>query len=113
MKFTTSQHGTVTVIALQGNLMGGPDATALNAALHGLVDGGTRHVVLDLAGVEFMNSSGLSLLIGGATILKNAGGGLKLARASAKIGSLIKITKLGGVFENFLSVEAAIGSFGK
>jgi anti-sigma B factor antagonist len=112
MKLTTSQHGTVTVIALQGNLMGGPDATALNAALHGLVDGGTRHAVLDLAGVEFMNSSGLSLLIGGATIMKNAGGGLKLARASAKISSLIKITKLSGVFENFPSVEAAIGSFG-
>lgn len=112
MTFTTSQRGTVTVIALQGNLMGGPDATTLNATLHGLVDGGTRHVVLDMAGVEFMNSSGLSLLIGGATILKNAGGALKLARASAKIETLIKITKLSGVFENHPSVEAAVNSFG-
>jgi len=113
MKFSTTQHGTVTVLSLQGNLMGGPDATALNAALHQLVDGGARRVVLDMAGVDFMNSSGLSLLIGGATIMKNAGGGLKLARASAKISSLIKITKLGGVFENFPSVEAAVESFGK
>jgi anti-sigma B factor antagonist len=77
------------------------------------VDGGARHVVLDMFGVEFMNSSGLSLLIGGATIMKNAGGGLKLARASAKITSLIKITKLGGVFENFPTVEAAVESFSK
>jgi len=113
MTLTTTQQGTATVIALQGNLMGGPDATMLNSELHGLVKQGTRHVVLDLAGVEFMNSSGLSLLIGGASIMKNAGGALKLARASAKIASLLTITKLGGVFESFSSVGDAVASFAK
>ena len=40
MNFTTTQRGTVTVIALQGNLMGGPDATAINSTLHELVGKG-------------------------------------------------------------------------
>ena len=113
MKFTSSQRSSLTVIAVQGNLMGGPDATTLNSQLHTLVDAGARQVVLDLSQVEFINSSGLSLLIGGATIMKNAGGALKLAGASQKITTLLKITKLGGVFESYPSVEAAAKSFGK
>ena len=111
MKYTKSQSGSVTVIHLDGNLMGGPDATTLNGTLHELVDAGTKRVVLDMKGVEFMNSSGLGLLIGGASLMKNAGGGLKLANASPKIAALIKITRLGPVFESFDSVNEAVQSF--
>ena len=111
MTFTMTQQGSVTVIALQGNLMGGPDATQLNASLHERVAEGAKHVVLDLSGVDFMNSSGLSLLIGGASVMKTAGGALKLAHASARISSLLKITKLGSVFESYPTVDAAVASF--
>lgn len=111
MKFTVSHQGAVAVIQLNGNLMGGPDATTLNGKLHELVDAGTQRVVIDLKGVEFMNSSGLGLLIGGASLMKNAGGGLKLANASEKISALIKITRLGPVFQMFPSVREAVQSF--
>lgn len=111
MKFKTSVQGTVTVFHLDGNLMGGPDATALNAKLHDLVDAGKKHVVIDLKSVEFINSSGLGLLIGGASLMKNAGGGLKLANVSEKIVALIKIARLGPVFEIFASVQEAVTGF--
>ncbi len=111
MKLSLSRQGTVAVIQLDGNLMGGPDATALNGKLHELVDAGTKHVVIDLKGIEFMNSSGLGLLIGGASLMKGTGGGLKLANASEKITALIKITRLGPVFESFASVREAVQSF--
>jgi anti-sigma B factor antagonist len=113
MTFTMTHHGSVTVIALQGNLMGGPDATQLNSTLHERVREGNKQIVVDLGGVEFMNSSGLSLLIGGATIMKTAGGALKLANASGRISSLLKITKLGSVFETFSTVDEAVASFGR
>lgn len=113
MKFKVTQVGTVTVINLQGNLMGGPDAASLNSQLHELLGAGKKHVVLDLAGVEFMNSSGLGMLIGGASTVKNAGGRLKLAHASEKILNLIKITKLSPVFEHYDSIQAAVVSFKK
>ncbi len=113
MKFKSSQAGSVAVITLDGNLMGGPDASTLNAKLNELVEGGTSQVVIDLAGVQFMNSSGLGLLIGGASLMKNAGGGLRLANASEKITALIKITKLSSVFESYSSVDAAVASFKK
>jgi anti-sigma B factor antagonist len=113
MKFKTSVHGAVTVVHLDGNLMGGPDATALNGKLHELIDGGKNQVVIDLAKVEFMNSSGLGLLIGGASLMKKTGGGLKLAGVSEKILALIKIARLGPVFDTFATVQDAVTSFDK
>lgn len=111
MKFSVAQQGAVTVISLQGNALGGPDATSLNSKLHELMSAGKKLVVLDLAGVDIMNSSGLGMLIGSASTLKNAGGSLKLACASEKILALIKITKLSTLFEHFDSVKAAVASF--
>lgn len=113
MKLTTSTLKDVTVIHLQGNLMGGPDATLLNTKFHELVEAGKKQIVIDLHGVEFMNSSGLGLLIGGVSALKNAGGSLKLANASQKIIALIKITRLSALFESYPSVEAAVESVKK
>jgi anti-sigma B factor antagonist len=113
MKYKTSAHGSVTVIALEGNMMGGPDATMLNGKLHNLVEAGKKQVVVNLAGVEFINSSGLSQLIAGASLMKNAGGALKLSNASTKITTLLKITKLSPVFESFPSAAAAVASFTK
>lgn len=113
MEFKTTQHGSVTVIELQGNLMGGPDAGSLNNKLHELVDAGKTKVVVDMRGVQFINSTGLGLLIGGVTTMRNAGGGLKLARASGKIAGLIKIAKLQPVFEIHTTIPDAVASFKK
>ncbi len=111
MKFSTTQQGAVSVIALDGNLMGGPDATALNDRLHEMLEAGKKQIVIDLKNVGFMNSSGLGILIGGAGMLKGAGGGLRLANASPKIASLITIARLGQVLETYPSVQEAVSSF--
>jgi len=113
MKFKTTHQGAVTVIHLQGNLMGGPDAAALNEKLHTSVAAGKTWIVVDLSGVDFMNSSGLSILIAGAGLLKNASGKLALAGASPKIASLFKITKLGPLFNQYPTVEEAVAELKK
>lgn len=113
MNFTTESHGTITVIALDGNLMGGPDATAVNGKLHDLLAAGKKLVVLDLTNVQFINSSGLGLLIGGVNAMRAGGGVLKIAGASKKILALIKITKLERVFESHPTVPEALASFKK
>ncbi len=113
MEFTTETRGTATVIALKGNMMGGPDASKLNSTLHELLAAGKKQVVLDLSGVQFINSSGLGLLIGGVNAMRAGGGSLRLAGASEKILALIKITKLERVFETHPSVAEALASFKK
>ncbi len=111
MKLSTSDADGVTVITLGGNVLGGPDATALNDALHKLLEKRKKKVVVDLSGVQTMNSSGLSMLINALTTMRNGGGDLKLAAASKKIETLLVITKLSTVFEVFPSVKKAVSSF--
>ena len=110
MKFKSKEQKGVTVIALEGNVIGGPDATVLNDQLHGLIDG-KKKVVVDLSSVDFINSSGLGLLIGGLTTMRKAGGELKLAGASKKIQNLLEITKLHKVFDIHKTVNDAVTAF--
>ena len=111
MKFKTKEIKEVTVIELDGNVMGGPDASALNDFLHKLIAEEKNHVVVDLKAVSFINSSGLGMLIGGLTTMRHSGGELKLARASQKIENLLEMTKLLKVFDLHKTVNNAIASF--
>jgi anti-sigma B factor antagonist len=111
MKFAKKEQKGATIIALSGNVMGGPDATVLNQQIHQLISDGTRKVVIDLADVQFVNSSGLGMLIGSLTTMRNAGGELKIACASKKVETLIEVTKLDRVFDLHKTVNAAIASF--
>jgi anti-sigma B factor antagonist len=103
----------VAILSLRGTLMGGPDSTALHDKVHSLIGDGIKQVVIDLAKVKWMNSSGLGALMASLTTLRNAGGELKLANATKKIESLLLITKLITVFETYGTVDRAVASFRK
>jgi anti-sigma B factor antagonist len=111
MEYKLKLEKGVTVITLKGKVIGGPDASELTRQLHSLIDEGKKQFVVDLSGVELMNSSGLGMLIGGLTTVRNAGGDLKLANASAKILSLFTVTKLSKVFTHYDTVTQAVKSF--
>ena len=93
--------------------MGGPDTSLLHDKLHEYIEQNKRQVVIDLADVDWMNSTGLGILIAGYTTLRNNQGELKLANVTDKIQSLLTITKLVSVFEAYDSVDEAIASFSK
>src|SRR4030067_544609 len=111
MKLSAREVNGVVVLEPKGNIMGGPDATLLHEKLHEYIKQNKKKIVIDLSKVEWMNSTGLGILISGLTTLRNNGGELKLARVTDKIESLLTITKLITVFENFDEVEDAVKSF--
>jgi anti-sigma B factor antagonist len=111
MKLKTKEIKSITVIELDGNMVGGPDASALNDYLHKLITENKKKIVVDLKAVSFINSSGLGMLIGGLTTMRNSGGELKLACASKKIENLLEMTKLHKVFELHKNVNDAVASF--
>jgi anti-sigma B factor antagonist len=113
MKLSDRIQGEVVVLEPKGKIMGGPDASLLHDKLYEYIDKDRKRVVVDLSGVEWMNSTGLGILISGYTTLRNSGGELKLANVTDKIQSLLVITKLVTVFESHDSVEDAIASFDK
>lgn len=111
MHIPSSDRNGITIMALQGAILGGPEANALNEDLHRLIDAGKKQVVIDLSQVTLMNSSGLGMLIGGYTTMKNNGGELKLACLTDNVRKLIEITKLHTIFHPFDSVDEAVASF--
>lgn len=113
MSFKINERYNCVVIEFSGNVMGGPDAVSLNENLHKLIEQDKKNVVVDLGSVKFMNSSGLGMLIGALTTMRNAGGDLRIAAATDKIESLLIITKLITVFQNFKTLDEAVKSYDK
>ncbi len=111
MKLKTREQDGVLILEVKGRMLGGPEAAVFHDTIKGEIAKGHKHFVLDLGGVDWMNSSGLGLLIGGLTTIRNAGGDLKLAAVTDKIESLLMITKLVTIFESYTTVEEALKSF--
>ncbi|MFA6540710.1 MAG: STAS domain-containing protein [Bacteroidota bacterium] len=111
MKFSTKELSGVVVIKMEGSMLGGPEASELNNSLHKLIDGKKKKIVVDLGDVSLMNSSGLGMLIGGVTTMRNSGGDLKIAAATEKVAQVFKITKINNVIELHETVKSAVESF--
>ncbi|MCU0643174.1 MAG: STAS domain-containing protein [bacterium] len=111
MNLKEKEMNGIVVLELSGKVMGGPDANLLSEKLHELVDKEKTKVIADLSKVSWMNSSGLGILIGGLTTMRNNGGDLKLVNVTDRIKSLLIITKLITIFETFEKMEDALKSF--
>lgn len=111
MKLSTKEISGVMILKMDGSMLGGPEASELNNALHKLIEAKKKKVVVDLGDVSLMNSSGLGMLIGGVTTMRNAGGDLKIAHATEKVLQVFKITKVQSVIEIHDTVKGAVESY--
>lgn len=111
MKLSVTTREKVTVITLEGDMVGGPDATLLSEKLRDLSEKDQNRIVVNMEKVDFMNSSGLGILIGAVTTVRNSGGDLKLLRVGRKLQELLRITKLQCVFDVFEDEDEAVASF--
>lgn len=85
-------------LTLTGDLLGDTDSDALLRLAEAHVAAGTILAVADLSDVRFLNSSGLSVLIGLLTRFRNAGGELLVVNPSAQLRKLLVITRLEAIF---------------
>lgn len=108
MSHSSTEQNAVTIITLSGKIMGGPEAGEINDEIHELIDRGKHKIIIDLQQVEWMNSSGLGILISAITTLKNNNGSMALVHVSDRIMNLLKITKLKDVFAIYDDVESAL-----
>lgn len=84
-------------------------APRLRERLVELVDAGARNVVVDLAGVEFLDSTGLGVLVGAMKRLRVANGTFGLVCSKEPLLKIFRITALDQVFPIYRSIEAATG----
>jgi anti-sigma B factor antagonist len=111
MKVTVNEKYNSVIIELKGNLVGGENAKIFRDKLYEAVSGGKKNVIVDMADVKLVNSTGIGILISGYTTMKNAGGDLKLASISSKVEGVLNITKLNKIFHIYPSVDEALRSF--
>jgi anti-sigma B factor antagonist len=111
VKLTTHQKGEVIVVVATGKLTMGEGASTLRTKIRELVASGSRRIVLNMADVSYMDSSGLGELIGAHTTVVTAGGEIKLLNLAKRVHDLLKLTKLYTVFEAFEDEASAVDSF--
>jgi anti-sigma B factor antagonist len=104
--------GDVLVLDARGRITLGHETEVLRQELKDVVDAGHKRIILNLAGVDYVDSAGLGALVAGASSIRRAGGDLKLANLTDRIRGLMQITRLSTLFEVHDSLEKACSSFG-
>ena len=111
MTFKTREVGGVTFVDLSGKITLGEGGLTLREEVRKLLAEGKKKIVLNLAEVNYIDSSGLGELVSAYTAVKNSGGELKLLNLTSKVRDLLVITKLVTVFEVKDDEASAVASF--
>jgi anti-sigma B factor antagonist len=111
LNITERRSDPITILDLEGKIRLGGESAELHEALRSLVDRGEKSVILNLADVSYIDSSGLGELVGGYTTLRKAGGELKILNLSDRVHELMTLTKLLTVFDIYGNEAEAIQSF--
>ena len=111
MKVTTRQVDGVTILDLSGRITLGEGSVTLRDAVRDALAKGSKHILLNLGDISYIDSSGIGELVSAFTSVKNAGGELKLLNLTSKVRDLLVITKLLTVFDVRDDEAAAVASF--
>ena len=105
------QTGDVAILDLNGEVHIDDNTTTLRGAIRELVAAGNKKILLNLAGVRYIDSSGIGELIANYTTVGRTGGQLKLLSLTDKVQDLLVITKLLTVFDVYDAEAEALTSF--
>jgi anti-sigma B factor antagonist len=103
--------GDVCVLDLSGRITLGEGSAYLRQTLREMVGKGNRKILLNLADVDYIDSSGIGELVSGFTTVRTAGGELKLLNLTKRVHDLLQITKLFTVFDVHSDERSAVSSF--
>ena len=101
----------VTVLDLSGRITLGEGSVQLRDAIRGLISKGQKNILLNLADVNYIDSSGLGELVSAFTTAKNQQAEVKLLNLTKKVHDLLQLTKLYTVFDIKDDEAGAIASF--
>ena len=111
MQIDERKIGNVTILDLKGKLTLGDGDELLRTKINGLVQAGSKQIVLNLGLVPYIDSAGLGEVVRTYTTVKKQDGMLKLLNLTKRIQDLLTITKLLTVFDTFDNEAEAVKSF--
>lgn len=101
----------IVILDLKGRLIVGEPVAALREKIRELCERSSANIILNMAGVDYIDSTGLGGLVISYTSLKKSGGQLKLLNLNRRNIELLVLTKLTTVFEVFDDEQDAVNSF--
>ena len=113
MKETSRQVDGVTIVDMSGRITLGEGSVVLRDTIRDLIAKGSKKILLNLADVTYIDSSGIGELVSAFTTSKNQGGELKLLNLTKKVHDLLQITKLYTVFDVKDDEANAVKAFSK
>lgn len=111
LTINTREVAHVTILDISGRIVLGDEIGQLRDAVRTLVADGKKKIILNLAEVDYIDSSGVGELVGCFTTVRNAGGELKLLKLSQKVHDVLHVTKLYTVFDIRDDEFTAVKSF--
>jgi len=103
--------GDVLVLNLQGPITLGEGTQKLRALIHETLERGKKKILLNMAEVYYIDSSGIGELVAALTTTQRQGGKLKLLKLTQRVQDVVQLTKVYRVFDVFTDEDAAIRSF--
>ena len=112
LKMSTREVKDIIIIDLSGQITLGDATAAIRDEIRDELNHGARNILLNLADVSYIDSSGLGELTSAFTSVKNRNGALKLLSLTKRVHDLMQITKLYTVFDVYDDEKNALASFG-
>lgn len=110
MQIQSRKQGDILILDLDGKMTISAGSAAHDAITQAL-QAGEKKILLDLAGVTTLDSSGVGELMAAYASAKNRGAALKLLQLAPRVGEVLKVTQLIGFFEIFEDEKLALASF--
>ena len=111
MTIETREVSHVTIVDIDGRIILGDETGQLRDTVRRLIAEGKKKIVLNLAKVDYIDSSGMGELVSSFTTVRNSGGELKLLSLTKKVRDVVQVTKLYTVFDIKDDEFTAVKSF--
>ena len=113
LKINIRETADAAILDMSGRVSLGDGLAELRDSIREALAGDQKNILLNLAEVSHIDSSGLGQLIGSYATVTSRGGQMKLLNLQKRVNDLMQVTKLVTVFETYTSEEAALKSFAR
>lgn len=111
LRITVRENQGVTILDLNGRLVLGEECSTLRQRVRQMLEAGKKKILLNMAGVNFIDSAGVGTLVATYTSTQAHDAQLKLAGLTQKPQQVLQVTRLLTVFDTFDDEASALASF--
>jgi anti-sigma B factor antagonist len=111
LRIATREVDGVSIVTLSGRIVFGEDCNGLRSKVKSLIAEGKQKIVLNMKGIEYIDSAGLGMLVAAHISMKTHDAVLRLCWLSNKFQEALRITRLSTVFQVYSTEAAAVASF--